>query len=216
MRQRHARGPVVHRVEQRAEKQFLPVAELFDLRRFFGESLDHAHPGDVFLNHGGHRAVEVVHLAPLRLEFAGEEGNERDGGNQRQQCQDSQHRTGRENQRHRQHERHGNVEDQEQAGEQEILETQHVGGRAGDEFARVGLVVVTEGEPLEGVVNGGADVAEGPLNEAIADRAEEDSIAGANQNQGNKQEHTGPQVQRGAPFDVPAQLRDGAAEDLRQ
>ena len=76
--------------------------------------------------------------------------------------------------------------------------------------------MVTEGEPLEGVVDGGADVAQGPLNEAIADRAEEDPVAGANQNQGDKQEHAGPQVQRGAPFDVPAQLCDGAAEDLRQ
>ena len=84
LRERHARGPVVHRFEERGKKEFLAVAELFCFGRFHGEGLDHPHAGDVFLDDGGHGAVEVMNFAPLGLEPAGEKGNERDGRNERQ------------------------------------------------------------------------------------------------------------------------------------
>ena len=137
MRERHARRPVVHGVQQRAEKYFLLVAKLFDLRRLFGESLDNAHAGDVFLNDSGHRAVEVVHFAPLRLQFARKQGDERDGGNQGQQRHRAQRRARRKDEDGRRQESDDDVEAQEEAGEQKILETPDVGGRTGDQFAGI-------------------------------------------------------------------------------
>ena len=76
--------------------------------------------------------------------------------------------------------------------------------------------MVTEGETLGGVINGGADVAEGALHQAVADGAEEDPIAATDDDQGEEEEDIGPQIEPGAPFDVPAQAGDGAAQDLRQ
>ena len=116
LRERYASGPVVHGFKQRAEKHLLFVAELFDFRRFPGEGLDHAYASDVFLNYGRHSAVEVVHFAPLRLQFAGKEGDEPDRRDQRQHRRGAQGRAGGKDERDRRGERHEDVEAQEQAG----------------------------------------------------------------------------------------------------
>ncbi len=76
----HARGPVIHGLEHGAEEEVLALAELGNLSGFFGECAHDARPRDVLLNHGGHRAVEVVDMTPLGLEFAGVKGNQGDGG----------------------------------------------------------------------------------------------------------------------------------------
>src|SRR5438445_1082345 len=214
--ERNARGPVIHRVHEGVEEGCFLAAEFIDLRGLLRERLDHPHAGDVFLDHRRHRPVQVVDVAPLRLKFAGVKGDQGNGGRHRAEGERAQAGADGENQRDGEDQRDADIHAQKEAGEQKILEPPDVRGGTGNQFTGVGLVVIGEGQSLNGVINGAGDVAEGGLNDVIANRAELDTDAGAHEHQGNKEFHVEPGRERDVRRHRPAQIGDGVAYDLRQ
>src|SRR6266567_2893435 len=122
----------------------------------------------------------------------------------------------RENQRDGEDQRDADIHAEKEAGEQKILQPPDVRGGTGNQFTRVGLVVIGEGQPLNGVVNGAANVAERGLNDVIANRAENETDAGAHEHQGNKEFHVEPGRERDFRRHRPAQIGDSVANDLRE
>ena len=66
----------------------------------------------------------------------------------------------RKNEDDRRHQRTGNIDAQEQASEEKVLQPPDISRGTRDQFPRVRSVMVTERETLDGIVNGGANVAQ--------------------------------------------------------
>ncbi len=122
LRHRHAAGPVVDRVERRFDEGIAPVPELGDLVRLARKGFHHAHAGDVFLDHGGQFAVQVVDLAPFRIQLPRVKDDQADRRPERAKRGDPGRQADAGDQDEAHGHRDGDVDAEEKAGEEKFLQ----------------------------------------------------------------------------------------------
>ena len=76
--------------------------------------------------------------------------------------------------------------------------------------------MVAEAEALDGVEDRAANVVERALDEAVADRAENDADARSDEDQREEERDERAQLDLRAPIRLPPELGDGDVEELRQ
>jgi hypothetical protein len=216
LRPGHAACPVIHGAKQRVQIGLFAFAELADFGLFACKGLYDTDSRNVLLDDGGHGPVEIMDVPPLRLKFACVESDERNGRQHCSQCNRAKPGTDEKGQCGCGNQGNGDVHGQQQAREKEILKPPDVCSGAGDEFAGVGAIVIGESKALKRVVNRGADVTQGALDDPVANRAKGEANDHPDRDESEKQENKRPNSEGNASGDVLAESCDGVAEDLRQ
>ena len=157
--------------------------------------------------------MPLVDTPPPRLQLGRKPGHGGHRGNQRHQSHQAEAGAGDNDQRQGSDEPDSDIHTKEQAHEQKVLKTADIGTGAGDQFSSAGVVMPGKGAPLERVVHGGANIAQGGLGGPVSDGAEYQTHHGSEHDESDEYPDQGPE---GATARRIAESGDGGTQELGQ